>query len=102
MVKKVEVMGMKKNYEATLKAKVALEVIKNQKSNAEIASEYKIPLTNLHEWHNKAINDLSQLFIPQSEHAKKQKIMQQEVEGLHKIIGELTIENNYLKKKLVK
>lgn len=95
-------MTVKKNYEATFKAKIALEAIKSQKTTAEIYTEYKIPATNLYEWRDKAMKDLSHIFIPESEYAKKQRLMQQEMEGLHKIIGELTIDNNYLKKKLLK
>lgn len=95
-------MGTKKNYEPEFKAKVALEAIKDQKGTAEICSEYKIPATNLYEWRDKAVGNLHKIFVPESEYQKKQKVMQQEMETLHKIIGEITIENNFLKKKLLK
>lgn len=95
-------MGKKKNYTAEFKAKVALDAILSQKGKAEICSEYKIPATNLYDWKDKAIRDLYQLFIPESEYTKKQKLSEQEIEKLHKIIGEITIENNFLKKKLQK
>ena len=95
-------MSIKKNYEPEFKAKVALEAIKNQKAVAELCSEYKIPSTNLYEWRDKALSNLYQVFVPESEHNKRQKMAQHEIEVLHKIIGEITIENNYLKKKLLK
>jgi transposase len=93
-------MRGKKNYAPEFKAKVAIEAIKGEKGNAEICSEYKIPGTNLQQWKCKAVESLHQVFIPESEHARKQKLIEDEIEHLHKIIGEITIENNFLKKKL--
>ncbi len=93
-------MGTKKNYSPEFKAKVALEAIKNQKGNAEHGSEYQIPATNLYEWRDKVLGNLDQLFIPENEHTKKQKLVEQEIDNLQKIIGEMAIENNFLKKKL--
>ena len=44
-----------KKYEPELKAKIALEATKNQKSTAEICSEYKIPSTNLYDWSDRVL-----------------------------------------------
>ncbi|WGJ62630.1 IS3 family transposase [Wolbachia endosymbiont of Frankliniella intonsa] len=87
-----------KKYEPELKAKIALEAIKNQKSTAEICSEYKIPSTNLYDWRDRVLARLKDLFVEESESARKQRILAQEIESLHKVIGELTVENSYLKK----
>ncbi len=84
-------MGTKKNYSPEFKAKVALEAIKNQKGNAEICSEYQIPATNLYEWRDKVLGNFDQLFIPENEHTKKQKLVEQEIDNLQKIIGEMAI-----------
>ncbi len=64
-------MTIKKNYEAEFKAKIAIEAIKSKKGTAEICSEYKIPVTNLYEWRDKALSNLYQVFIPESEYIKK-------------------------------
>lgn len=90
----------KKNYDANFKAKVALESIRNEKVSAEICSEYKIPSTNLYEWRDKALNNLYKVFVPENEYMKREKALEEKIECLHKIIGEITIENNFLKKKL--
>jgi hypothetical protein len=42
------------------------------------------------------------IFLPISERDKKLKQWQNIIQDLHKIIGEITIENNFLKKKLQK
>jgi transposase len=91
-----------KRYEPELKAKIALEAIKNQKSTAEICSEYKVPATNLYDWRDRVLARLKELFIEESESIRKQRVLGQEIENLHKVIGELTVENSYLKKKLLK
>lgn len=95
-------MVKKKNYEASFKAKIAIEGIKNIKSSAEICSEHKIPLTNLYDWRDRLISRSEELFISENEHTKKQKSFEAEIDRLHKIIGELTVENSFMKKKLMK
>lgn len=95
-------MGRKKNYTSEFKAKVVIAAIKGEKGTAEICSEFNIPATNLVDWKNKAIENLHQIFVPENEHIKKQKNAQEQINSLHRIIGEMTIENNFLKKKLQK
>ena len=89
-----------KNYDKSLKAKIALETHKGEKSVLEICSEYNVPKTNVHEWLRKLKEGASSLFDQPQEKLKVEKNYKKEVEKLHKIIGEITVENNYLKKKL--
>jgi len=93
-------MANKKQYDNKLKAKLALELLKGSKTVVELSAEYKVPQTNLHEWKTKLVDSASELFLPQSEKNKELKSKEQEVASLHKIIGEITVENNFLKKKL--
>lgn len=95
-------MKKKSNYTAEFKAKVVIDSMRGTKSNAELCSNYKIPVTTFQQWKDKALENFYQLFIPESEYTKKEKLAEQEIESLHKIIGEITIENNFLKKKLQK
>ena len=75
-----------------------MEAIKNQKSTAEICSEYKVPATSLYDWRDRVLARLKELFIEESESIRKQRVLGQEIENLHKVIGKLTVENSYLKK----
>jgi len=93
-------MTANKTYDVSLKSKVAIEAIKNIKSTAELCSEYKVPAANLYEWRDRVLSRVAELFVPESEHSKAQKALKQEIEELHRVIGELTVENNYFKKKL--
>jgi transposase len=93
-------MVTKKQYDNKFKAKLALELLSGKKSVVELSAEYKVPQTNLHSWKDKLIESASELFLPEAERNKKLKQKEEEVGSLHKVIGEITVENNFLKKKL--
>ena len=93
-------MVTKKQYDANLKAKLALELITCKKSVIELSAEYKVPQTNLHDWRSKLLDNAKEIFIPESEKNKQVKLLEHQISSLHKIIGEITVENNFLKKKL--
>jgi hypothetical protein len=61
-----------------------------------------VPKTTIIEWRDRLITSAAELFIPVSEKDKKVKFLQQEIDMLHKIVGEITVENNFLKKKLMR
>jgi transposase len=87
-----------KKYDAQLKAKLALELVSGKKTLIEICTEHKIPKTTLIEWKEKLEKESHDIFLPISERDKKLKQLQNTIQDLHKIIGEITIENNFLKK----
>lgn len=93
-------MVMKKQYDAKFKAKIALELLKEQKSVIEVSAQYKVPQTNLHSWKNKLVESAVEIFLPEAEKNKQLKAKEEEINLLHKIIGEITVENNFFKKKL--
>ena len=89
----------KKKYDAKFKSSIAIEAIKNKKSFTELAAENKIPKSNIKEWQDKLLNNASSLFSGDSELNKRAKDLEKEIENLHNIIGKITVEHNYLKKK---
>ena len=89
-----------KTYDASLKAKVALEATKKEKTILEICSEYNLPKSNVTEWQNKLTENAAQIFIGDTQKDKQLKQLKAEIETLHKVIGEITVENNFFKKKL--
>jgi transposase-like protein len=89
-----------KNYDSKLKAEVAIEAIKGKKSLVEICATHNLPKTNVRDWENKLISEASSIFVAKHEKEKEVKNLKIEIEQLHKIIGEITVENNFLKKKL--
>ena len=51
-----------KRYGAALKARVALEAIKGQKTANQIAAEYKVHPTQIAQWKKQALDGLPELF----------------------------------------
>lgn len=87
----------RKRYENTFKAKVVLESFKNEKTIAELASDYGVHPNQITQWRKQALEDLPTLFS--SNQAKKDKAYEEEKEELLKQIGQLKVEVEWLKKK---
>lgn len=90
----------KKNYSAEFKAKIALESLNANKTLVEIAASHNVPTTNVKDWQNKLKESAINIFLGNSEEMKKIKSLKQNIEELQKIIGKLTINNEFYKKKL--
>lgn len=96
-------MGTKhKKYEARLKAKIACDALKGESSILTLCTEHNIPKTNVLEWRDKLIAESEKIFIPISEQEKKERQLKQELESMKMVIAELTMENKFFKKKLLK
>jgi transposase len=84
----------RKRYDSTFKAKVVLESFKNEKTIAELASDYGVHPNQITQWRKQALEDLPTLFS--SHQARKEKAHEEE---LLKQIGQLKVEVEWLKKK---
>jgi transposase len=87
----------RKRYDNTFKAKVVLESFKNEKTIAELASDYGVHPNQITQWRKQALEDLPALFS--SGQAKKDKVYEEERDELLKQIGQLKVEVEWLKKK---
>ena len=91
-------MAMRKKHEPAIKARVALEAIKGEKTAAQISSEYGVHPTQVTQWKQELIHRSAELFSkPDNTLPSSTRMM---MDKLHKTIGEITMENNWLKKKL--
>jgi len=91
---------MKKHYTANFKAQVVLELLKEEKSITEIASEHSIHPTQLRRWKETAMKNLPSLFSDEGRVSKITKAIQErKVNELYSEIGRLTTQLNWLKKK---
>jgi transposase-like protein len=89
--------GQRKRYGAALKAKVALEAIKGQRTVSEIASEYGVHPNLITKWKKLVIEESPGIFSDKKERIEKQS---QELESeLYRQIGQLKVELDWLKKK---
>ena len=87
----------RKRYDGTFKAKVVLESLRDQKTIAELASEYGVHPNQITQWRKQTLEELPALFS--SKQAKKEKAYEEEREELLKQIGQLKVELDWVKKK---
>jgi transposase-like protein len=91
---------MRKKYSKQEKAKIVLELLREEKTINQIAAEYGVHPTQLAQWKKTALEGLPDLFENKGREIQKVvKEHQQEVEQLYKKIGDLTIQVDWLKKK---
>ena len=90
-------IGMRKQYEAAFKAKVALEALKGEKTIAQIASESGVHPNQIRQWRQHLLEVLPGVFSnrrPQQEKARDEMVAE-----LYRQIGQLKVELEWLKKK---
>lgn len=80
------------------KMEVATEAIKGQLSVSQIASKYGIHPKQVTDWRDQLLGEGTSVFIPKTSLRRTKTDL--EKEDLLKKIGELTVEVDYLKKKL--
>ena len=94
---------MRKKYTKQEKAKIVLELLREEKTVNQITAEYGVHPTQLAQWKKTALEGLPDLFEHKERELKKvTKEHQQEVDQLYKKIGDLTIQVDWLKKNLTK
>jgi len=91
---------MKKQYTAKQKAQIVLEILKEERPIAQIASQYGIHPNQLYKWKAKALEGLPGLFEDRQKTDKELKAAhEQQVEELYAQIGRLNTQLSWLKKK---
>ncbi len=87
----------RRNFSAEMKARIALEAIKNQRTIQEIASHYGVHPNQVTRWKRQAIEGLAQAFRDgQARAVESDDALQAE---LYQQIGRLQMELDWLKKK---
>jgi len=89
---------IRKNHSVQKKVKVVLEAIKGEITIAEITSRYGIHPTQINNWKKQALDSIPEAF---SVKRKKQENATEELlDELYKQIGQLKVENEFLKKNI--
>ena len=86
-------MQHRTHHSAEFKAKVALAAISGFKTLSELASEYKVHPTQINRWKQELIENATDLF---GKGKKKEVNHESEVAELHRVIGKLKAENDFL------
>ena len=90
-------MKKRKIYPKELKARVALEALKENKTVAELSSEYEVHSNMVSKWKKYLQDNIADIFTRKNE---KDPGAEQQIDNLYKEIGRIQVENGWLKKKL--
>jgi len=94
-------MEKRRNFKPEEKARIVLEVLKEEKSLTEIAAEYEVHPNQLSRWKAEFIQNAGRAFSKEADEVEKVKqSYEKEKDELLKQIGQLSYEVNWLKKNL--
>jgi transposase len=93
-------MPKRKHFSASQKAQIALEILKEEKTVSQIASENGVHPNLLYRWKKQALENLPKLFADDSK-SERDRLAEHErqVNELYSEIGRLTTQVSWLKKK---
>ena len=91
------VRNMRKGYEGALKAKVALEALKGEKTLAQLSSEFGVHANQIRLWRKQLLDELPKLFSDRRQKGEQEK--DDLISELYRQIGQLKVEVDWLKKK---
>lgn len=86
----------RRKFSADFKARVALEAIKNQKTLSELSEQFEVHPVTISKWKAEFLENMSVIFENGNE--KKDNDGSPELEKLYAQIGQLKVENDFLKK----
>lgn len=90
-------MVKRKRHSAKFKSTVALDAAKETKTLNELASLHGVYPAQISEWKKQLLKGAEAIF---SNPHKKDSGLQKKLDDLHRTVGEITMERDWLKKKL--
>jgi transposase len=88
---------MRKSFSPEFMAKVALAAIKGDMTTAELSSKYEVHRSQINNWRKRALEGLREIFRGKRDKSIKDK--EKIIDELYRQIGQLKVENDWLKKK---
>ena len=87
-------MSKRRRFSGELKAKIALEALRGDRTLQEIASKHQVHPNQVSTWKRQAIDGLGEVFSNGGE--RRRWDHESEIRDLHAKIGELTVERDFL------
>lgn len=89
--------NVRKRHGADFKSRVALEALRQQRTINEMTAEYGVHATQMNNWKKQALEAIPAAFSNKRE--REQRHQQSEIDELHRQIGQLVAEKEWLQKK---
>ena len=93
-------MSKRRNHDAAFKGRVAPEVLKGERTVAELAAAYEVHPTMIHQWKRALLEGAAGIFERGGQAAATAEVAEETVRDLHAKIGELAVANVFLSRKL--
>jgi transposase len=90
-------MKKRKQHSAAFKTKIVLEALKEEKTVAQLASQYEVHPTMIHAWRREFLEKASSVFEDKRKQQEASSEPEKLTEHLYKQIGQLKVENDFLK-----
>ena len=90
---------MRKSCDTAVKVKVALEAAKELKTTQELSAQYEVSAGQISQWKRQLLEGAEELFERPNKKKKREQETEEERDRLLKTVGQLTVENDFLKKK---
>ena len=89
-------MSKRRNHDAAFKARVALEAVKGARTVSELAAEYGVHPTMIHQWKKALLDGAAEIFERGGQ--KAPEVDEDRLRALHAKIGELAVANDLYEK----
>lgn len=92
-------MQTRKQYSPAFKAQLVQELLREEKTVAQLAAEHGIHPTQLHKWRSIAVEGLPELFSRSDSTAKLRARYEEQLEDLYAQLGRVTTQLAWLKRR---
>ena len=86
----------RRKFSSAFKAKVAIEAIKNQETLSELGRKFEVNPVVISKWKNEFLENMDSVFDQKNKSNKETPEV--DIEKLYAQIGQLKVENDFLKK----
>jgi putative transposase len=90
---------MRKNYTKEYKAKIVIELLREEETISQIAAKYEIHPNQLTRWRKSVVEGIPELVADKRKKENEEKENEKLIQELYSQIGELSAKLSWLKKK---